>query len=166
MTGIWSYDLTYSLPCRIIFCESLRDAAVRLYIVTMNDPAEIPRERLRRPEAADYCRRRLGQSVKVNTLRTWPIPYKQVGRDAVYEIVDLNRFIDERLAAAPRRRPGPAPDFVALYQERRRLIVGNVGEDEAKLRALEYVAGLAARHYGCDIPTAANLVRDKLKQKA
>ena len=66
----------------------------------------------------------------------------------------------------PRRRPGPAPDFVALYQERRRLIVGKVGEDEARLRALEYVAGLAARHYGCDLQAAANLVLDKLKQKS
>jgi hypothetical protein len=69
------------------------------------DPTEIPRERLRRPEAAVYCARRLGQSVKVNTLRTWSIAYRQVGRDAVYEIVDLDRFIDERLKAAPRRRP-------------------------------------------------------------
>ena len=68
------------------------------------DPTEIPRRRLRRAEAADYCRRRLGQSVKVNTLRSWPIRYRQVGRDAVYELVDLDRFIDERLAAAPVRR--------------------------------------------------------------
>ena len=68
------------------------------------DPDEIPRERLRRSEAAAYAHRRLGQSVKVNTLRSWPIRYRQVGRDAVYEIVDLDLFIDERLAAAPVRR--------------------------------------------------------------
>ena len=75
---------------------------------------EIPPERLRRSEAAAYARRRLGQSVKVNTLRSWPIPYRQVGRDAVYEISDLDRFIDARLAAAPRRR---APiDLAAIYR--------------------------------------------------
>jgi hypothetical protein len=65
---------------------------------------EPPRERLRRAEAADYARRRLGQSVRVNTLRSWPIPYRQVGRDAIYEISDLDRFIEARLAAAPVRR--------------------------------------------------------------
>ena len=67
------------------------------------DPAEIPRERLRRPEAAAYCQRRLGQSVKPNTLRGWAVAYRQIGRDAVYELVDLDRlFIDVRLAAASR----------------------------------------------------------------
>ena len=72
------------------------------------DPAEIPRERLRRPEAAAYCQRRLGQSVKPNTLRDWAVPYRQLGRDAVYELVDLDRFIDARLAAAAVRNPGAA----------------------------------------------------------
>jgi hypothetical protein len=55
---------------------------------------EAPRERLRRSEAAAYARRRLGQSVKISTLRSWPIPYRQIGRDAVYEISDLDRFIE------------------------------------------------------------------------
>ena len=82
---------------------------------------EAPRARLRRSEAAAYARRRLGQSVKVNTLRNWPIPYRQVGRDAVYEISDLDRFIEARLAAAPlRRAPGGqqigAPDYAAVYE--------------------------------------------------
>jgi hypothetical protein len=81
------------------------------------DPAEIPRQRLRRAEAADYCRRRLGQSVKGNTLRSWPVAYKQIGRDAVYELVDLDRFIDARLAAAPVRR-SPV-DRRALRKERK-----------------------------------------------
>jgi hypothetical protein len=74
---------------------------------------EAPRERLRRSEAAAYARQRLGQSVKVNTLRAWPIPYRQIGRDAVYEIADLDRFIDARLAAAPvRRAPTKSPGRV------------------------------------------------------
>ncbi len=67
---------------------------------------EVPVERLRRPEAADYCQRRLGQSVKSNTLRGWLVLYRQVGRDAVYELADLDRFIDARLAAAVVRLAG------------------------------------------------------------
>jgi hypothetical protein len=74
---------------------------------------EAPRERLRRAEAAAYARQRLGQSVKVNTIRAWPIPYRQIGRDAVYEISDLDCFIDARLAAAPvRRAPTKSPGRV------------------------------------------------------
>jgi hypothetical protein len=147
----------------------LQDAEGRLYILLMQDETpnyvEVPVERLRRHEAAAYARRRLGQSVKVNTLRTWPIPYRLVGRDAVYEIADLDRFIDARLEGAARRRPGPTPDFVAMFEERRRLIAGNGSEEEARLRALEYVAGVASRHFGCDPQTAVNLVRAKLKEK-
>jgi hypothetical protein len=74
------------------------------YILAMQDEIDPPRERLRRAKAANYARRRLGQSVRVNTLRSWPIPYRQIGRDAVYELADLDRFIDARLAAAPQRR--------------------------------------------------------------
>jgi|ERR1700722_8993545 hypothetical protein len=82
------------------------------------DPTVVPRQRLRRSEAAAYARRRLGQSVKPNTLRSWPVPYKQIGRDAVYELADLDRFIDARLAAAPVRR---APiDPAAIYEKRQR----------------------------------------------
>jgi hypothetical protein len=68
------------------------------------NPAEVPRQRLRRSAAANYVHQRLGQNVTPNTLRSWPIPYKHLGRDAVYEIVDLDRFIDARLKAAPVRR--------------------------------------------------------------
>jgi hypothetical protein len=78
---------------------------------------EPPGERLRRAEAAAYARRRLGQSVRINTLRSWPIPYRQIGRDAVYEICDLDRFIEARLAAAPVRR-APARVFSPLDQAR------------------------------------------------
>jgi hypothetical protein len=127
------------------------------------DPAEIPRERLRRSEAAAYARRRLGQSVKVNTLRSWPIPYRQVGRDAVYEISDLDRFIEARLAAAPlRRAPGGqqigASDLAAVYETRRKLLVGNVGDDEAHLRAVEWSVNEYRRRTGADLETARRVV--------
>jgi hypothetical protein len=134
------------------------------------NPAEIPRERLRRAEAAAYARRRLGQSVKVNTLRSWPIPYRQVGRDAVYEITDLDRFIDARLAAAPvRRAPAPAaagrePDFAVVYESRRRLLIPNVGEDEGRLRALEHTINVCRRHHSVDVETAKAIVTNAIKR--
>jgi hypothetical protein len=113
---------------------------------------EAPRERLRRSEAAAYARRRLGQSVKVNTLRSWPIPYRQVGRDAVYELADLDRFIEARLKAAPVRR---APiDSAAIYERRRKLLVGNVGADEAHLRAVEWAVNEYRRCTGADFEAA------------
>jgi hypothetical protein len=135
----------------------LRNAAKLLYIAAMQD--EAPRERLRRSEAAAYASRRLGQSVKVNTLRSWPITYRQVGRDAVYELADLNRFIEARLAAAPvRRAPGGqrigAPDSAAVYETRRKLLVGDVGPDEAHLRAIEFAVGEYRRRTGADFETA------------
>ena len=67
--------------------------------------------RLRRAAAAVYFGRRLGKDVRVNTIRVWPIRYRQVGRDAIYEIADLDAFADAKIAAAPRRRAGPSPDF-------------------------------------------------------
>jgi hypothetical protein len=119
---------------------------------------EAPRERLRRSEAAAYARRRLGQSVKVNTLRSWPIPYRQVGRDAVYEISDLDHFIDARLAAAPRRR-APGSDLAAVYETRRKLLVGNVGADEARLRAVEWAVNEYRRCTGAGLEEAKQAVR-------
>jgi|ERR1700722_1181742 len=117
---------------------------------------ETPPERLRRSEAAAYARRRLGQSVKVNTLRSWPIPYRQLGRDAVYELADLDRFIDARLKAAPVRR---APiDPAAIYEKRRKLLVGNVGADEAHLRATEHAVNEYRRCTGADFETAKRAV--------
>ena len=107
---------------------------------------ETPPERLRRSEAAAYARRRLGQSVTPNTLRSWPVPYRQVGRDAVYEISDLDRFIDARLAAAPRRR---APiDSAAVYESRRRLLAQH---GEGRLRALEAVVLACSRDRNCSL---------------
>jgi hypothetical protein len=123
------------------------------------DPTEIPRQRLRRAEAAEYARRRLGQSVKVNTLRSWKIPYRQIGRDAVYEIEDLDRFFDARLAAAPRRGAAPALDLAAMVEARRKLLVANVGETEGRLRAIEHTIGEYRRaHPRCSPETAKQAV--------
>ena len=127
---------------------------------------EVPVERLRRVEAAAYARKRLGQSVKVNTLRTWPIRYRQIGRDAVYEIADLDAFIDQRLAVAPQRRAGPAPDFAVMFEERRRLLAGNGSEEEARLRAFEFVVNAHRAHFGADLETSKRAVTDALAEAA
>jgi ribosomal protein L7/L12 len=136
----------------------LLKAAKRLYIAAMQD--ETSRERLRRSEAAAYARRRLGQSVKVNTLRSWPIPYRQVGRDAVYELADLDRFIDARLKAAPvRRAQWASRALAAVYETRRKLIVGNVGADEAHRRAAEWAVNEYRRCTGAGLEEAKQAVR-------
>jgi hypothetical protein len=150
----------------------LRFAGRWLYIPFMQDETpnsvEVPVERLRRVEAATYARKRLGQSVKVNTLRSWPIPYRQIGRDAVYEISDLDRFIAARLAAAPlRRAPGShqmgPPDLAAVYAERFRLIVPDLGPDEGRLRAFEHTVGVCRNHYRVDLETAKKMVSDAIE---
>jgi hypothetical protein len=74
-------------------------------VLAMESKSEQKRERLRRSEAAVYARDRLGQTVTTHTLRTWPVPYKVLGRDAVYEVSDLDRFIEARLAGAAVRLP-------------------------------------------------------------
>jgi hypothetical protein len=137
----------------------------------MQDEAiDPPRERLRRAEAAAYARRRLGQSVKVNTLRSWPIPYRQVGRDAVYEIADLDRFIDARLAAAPLRRAErletaiaratePEPDWAGVYNERRKSLVLSLGADEAHFRALDFAINFCRERSGLGVEQAKARVR-------
>jgi hypothetical protein len=134
------------------------------------DPTEVPLQRLRRAEAAAYARRRLGQSVTINTLRSWPILYRQVGRDAVYEISDLDRFIDARLEAAPRRRaPGGRqigePEFAAICEERRKLLVGSVGDEEAKLRAFEHTVGEYRRRHGGGLDEAKTAVLKALARQ-
>jgi hypothetical protein len=126
-----------------------------------SDPTEVPRERLRRAEAAAYARRRLGQSVTPNTLRTWKIIYKQIGRDAVYELVDLDAFIDARLAAAP-RRGAPPPDWAAMVEDRRRLTGGG---EEARLRAIEFVIGEYRRHHPCKLDEAKAAVLKALAER-
>ena len=75
------------------------------YIVAMPkkavDKSELYRQRLRRTAAAAYLTDKLGPNVSPNTLRSWPIPYKQLGRDATYEIRDLDAFAEARIAGAP-----------------------------------------------------------------
>jgi hypothetical protein len=65
---------------------------------------EAPRKRMKRIEAAAYLQRLLDLPVSPKTIRAWPIPYRHFGRDAVYEVIDLDRFAEKRLTA-PARYP-------------------------------------------------------------
>jgi hypothetical protein len=69
------------------------------------DKSELQRKRMRRAAAAAYLTDRLGPNVSPNTLRNWPIPYKLTGRDATYDVRDLDTFAETRLAAAAVRVP-------------------------------------------------------------
>jgi hypothetical protein len=80
---------------------------------TISNPVEIPdvavtRARLSRRPAAVYLGAKMGKNVSVNTIRVWGIPYRNVGRDSIYEIRDLDDFADAQLAAAPVRLGRPS----------------------------------------------------------
>jgi hypothetical protein len=124
-------------------------------------PAPIPPERLRRAEAAAYLRAKLGQNVSPNTLRSWPIRYRQLGRDAVYEVRDLDAFSTARIAAAPER----SADLGRVFRGRLRLLRGDLAEDEAQRRAHEYVVRLYMARHGSGIDDANKAVRGILAQQ-
>ena len=66
----------------------------------------------------------------------WKIPYRVVGRDAVYEIVDLDKFADAKVAAADVRLGRPAgaaePESAAVFEERCRPLSGGVSPEEPR----------------------------------
>ena len=67
----------------------------------------------------------------------------------------------------PAIEPSPepfAPDLAAEYEKRFKLIVGNVGPDEARLRAFEHTVGVCRRHYRVDLETGKKMVSDAIKQ--
>jgi hypothetical protein len=137
-----------------------------LYIPAMAkeavDKSELQRKRLRRAAAAAYLTDEWGPNVSPNTLRSWPIPYKQLGRDATYEICDLDAFAQARIAGATVRRAGPSPDFAAMFEERRRLIAGHYNGEEARLRAFEFVVNAHRAHFGADLETSKRAVADAI----
>ena len=69
-----------------------------------------------RNAAAAYLGAKMGKNVSVNTIRIFPIPYRQIGRDAVYEISDLDAFVDGKIATAQTRILGSA---VTAEEDRR-----------------------------------------------
>jgi excisionase family DNA binding protein len=59
-----------------------------------------------------------------------------------------------------------SPDFAAMVEDRRRLLAANVGPEEARLRAIEFVIGEYRRHYGCSSEQAKAGVLQALAEKA
>jgi hypothetical protein len=160
-------------------CGYLPNADRRAYIVAMSNeatsPIEVPRTRLRRSAAAAYLHQRLGQNVSLNTLRAWPIRYRQIGRDAVYEVADLDAFVEARLRAAPLRRTSASPpltafkrvkaaelDIGAVYENRLAQLRPEFSEPAARERAFQFAAEAYASRKDCDLATAARMVREAL----
>jgi excisionase family DNA binding protein len=66
------------------------------------------------------------------------------------------------LAAEPPIEPS-APNLAAVYAERFKLIVGNIGFDEGQLRAFEHTVGVCRTHYRVDLASAKKMVSDAIK---
>lgn len=76
--------------------------------------------RLLRPEAAAYISEQLGSPVSPRTMEVLPVPFVVLNKRAAYLPSDLDEYVAQVLAAAPRRtgRPrrsrkqmvAPAPD--------------------------------------------------------
>jgi hypothetical protein len=75
----------------------------------MNDVLDTTQfqKRLTRARACAFLAERLGVRVSPGTIRRWPIAYLQIGRDASYAENDLQRFVEQRLEAAPHCMPLP-----------------------------------------------------------
>ena len=111
-----------------------------------------------------------------------------MGRDAVYLETDLEAFVEQRLAAAVRRRfrpapnrpyakpeqsapaqpeppvpePAPAPepdlDLRRIYSDRLELIAPNVGQAEGRARAYEYTVSVYRSYHNADLESAKRAV--------
>jgi hypothetical protein len=57
----------------------------------------------------------------------------------------------------------PEPDFALVYRERIRLLGGDAGQEEPRLRAFEFTARAYQAHHHCDIDTAKQAVLAALK---
>jgi hypothetical protein len=77
----------------------------------MNDVVETSQfqKRLTRADACAFLAERLGVRVSPGTIRRWPVPYKQIGRDASYLESDLEAYVRQRLERAPIRMALPKP---------------------------------------------------------
>ena len=59
----------------------------------------------------------------------------------------------------------PEPDFALVYAERLRLLIPDSGEDEAKLRALQFRSGFAAHTSASVLEIAKLVVTAALKER-
>lgn len=109
-------------------------------------------------------------------LKSGKIPHRKDGAATVIAYEDLVAYLSSLSTVAPDEgRTGPllsaiepspepfAPDLAAEYEKRFKLIVGNVGPDEARLRAFEHTVGVCRQHHHVDPETAKRMVSDAIK---
>jgi excisionase family DNA binding protein len=110
-------------------------------------------------------------------LKSGKIPSRKDGAARIIFREDLVTYLNGLTPVEPDDEPtGPllaavkpapalsAPDLAAVYAERFKLIVGNVGPDEGRLRAYEHTAGVCRSHYRVDLETGKRMVSDAIKQ--
>jgi excisionase family DNA binding protein len=56
-----------------------------------------------------------------------------------------------------------APDLAAVYADKFKLIKGNVGSDEGRLRAYDYTVNICRTHHRVDLETAKKMTADAIK---
>ena len=119
----------------------------------------------------------IGHSHFYKLLKAGKIPSRRDGKARIILREDLIEYLNGLTPVVPNEEPtGPlllaaepapepfAPDLAAVYAERFRLIVGNVGPDEARLRSFEHTVGVCCRHYRVDQETGKKMVSDAIKQ--
>jgi excisionase family DNA binding protein len=109
-------------------------------------------------------------------LKSGKIPHRKDGAATVIAYEDLVGYHNSLSTVTPDEGPtGPllsaiepaiepsAPDLAAEYEKRFKLIVGNVGPDEARLRAFEHTVGVCCQHHHVDREAGKRMVSDAIK---
>jgi hypothetical protein len=88
-----------------------------------------------------------------------------IGDRAVIEITSARIQIRTASGATQCFYRRPKPDFALVYAERLRLLIPDAGEDEAKLRALEFTVSVCRSLFGVDLETAKLVVTAALQER-
>jgi excisionase family DNA binding protein len=103
------------------------------------------------------------------------IPSRKDGSARIILTEDLIAYVKSLPGAEPEDEPtGPlllaesmpepfAPDLAAVFAERFKLIVPNVGPDEGRLRAFEHTVLVCRNHYRVDLETAKRMTAGAIK---
>jgi excisionase family DNA binding protein len=118
----------------------------------------------------------IGRSHLYKLLDAGKIPSRKDGRARVIAYEDLVAHRDSLPTVAPDDEPTrplllanerelelPAPGLAAVYAEQFKLIVPNLGPDEARLRAFEYTVKICRSAYRVDLETAKRMTSDAIK---
>jgi excisionase family DNA binding protein len=171
--GVSRYDFTVVAGRSPAKINSAHDRANERFSVAAPRPLSPPLA-VRPMEAA----RLLGvsRSRLYQLLKSGKIPHRKDGAATVIAYEDLVAYLNSLSPVVPDEGPiGPlllatepapepsAPDLAAEYEKRFKLTVGNVGPDEARLRAFAHTVGECCRHYHVDRETGKKMVSDAIK---